>query len=205
VDEIIRAGGTAFAFKADVSSREEIDKMTREVMNQFGRINILVNNAGTLIARKNIDEMEEDLWDKVMDINLKSVYMVSQAMVPHMKKQGSGKIINVSSIAARMGGGPGAGHYSAAKAGMLALTKNMARELIPFHIYVNAVAPGVIKTRFHQRYTTEEAFKRFEEGIPMKRAGTPEEVASVILFLASEQASFIVGETIEVNGGQLMD
>jgi len=205
VREIKSFGAEAIAVKADVSQKEDVQRLVNETMNTFKTIDILINNAGSLVERKKLEEMEEDLWDKVMNVNLKSIYLVTKAVIPIMKRKKYGKIINLTSIAARMGGGVGAGHYSAAKGAILTLTKNMAKELAPYNIHVNALSPGIIETRFHERFTTPEIFNKFKEQVVLKRAGTAEECAYPILFLASDYASYILGETIEVNGGQLMD
>ena len=205
VKTIEETGGKAIAVQADVTRKVEVDRLVQTTLDHFGKIDILVNNAGGMVGRNTLEEMTERLWNQVMDLNLKSVYLCSQAVLPYMKKKKFGRIVNVSSIAARNGGGPGAGHYSATKAGVIALTKNWARELAESGIIVNAVAPGIINTPFHDKYTTPEVRKKFLDGIPLKREGKPEEIAYVILFLASDFASYILGETIEVNGGMLMD
>ena len=205
VKKIKEEGGEATAIMADVSKKEEVKSLVEEVMKVYGSIDILVNNAGSLIQRENLETMDETLWDRVMDVNLKSIFLVSQAVIPVMKSQKYGKIINLTSIAARMGGGVGAGHYSASKGAILTLTKNMAKELAPYNIHVNAISPGIIDTRFHERFTSRELFNKFKEQVVLKRAGTAEECAYPILFLASNYANYILGETIEVNGGQLMD
>ena len=205
VDAISKEGGEAVALQADVSRKEEVEALVQATLERFGTIDILINNAGALIKRENLENMEEALWDEVMDVNLKSIFLVSQAVIPVMKAKKYGKIINLTSIAARVGGGVGAGHYSASKGGILTLSKNMAKELAPHGIIVNAISPGIIDTRFHERFTTPEIFNKFKESVVLKRAGTAEEVAWPILFLCSEYAAYIVGETIEINGGQLMD
>jgi len=205
VKTIEETGGKAIAVQADVTRKVEVDRLVQTTLDHFGKIDILVNNAGGMVGRNTLEEMTERLWNQVMDLNLKSVYLCTQAVLPYMKKKKFGRIVNVSSIAARNGGGPGAGHYSATKAGVIALTKNWARELAATGIMVNAVAPGIINTPFHDKYTTPEVRKKFLDGIPLKREGKPEEIAYVILFLASDFASYILGETIEVNGGMLMD
>jgi len=205
VEAISKEGGEATALQADVSRKEEVEALVQATLKKFGTIDILINNAGALIKRENLENMEEALWDEVMDVNLKSIFLVSQAVIPTMKAKRYGKIINLTSIAARMGGGVGAGHYSASKGGILTLSKNMAKELAPHGIIVNAISPGIIDTRFHERFTSPEVFNKFRESVVLKRAGTAEEVAWPILFLCSEYAAYIVGETIEINGGQLMD
>jgi NAD(P)-dependent dehydrogenase (short-subunit alcohol dehydrogenase family) len=140
----------------------------------------------------------------VMDLNLKSAMLATQAVAPAMIERKQGTVINIVSIAGRNGGGPGAGAYASAKGGLITLTKAQAKELAPHGIRVNAVSPGVIDTPFHEVFSTPEMIANFVKGIPLGRVGTSEEVANVIAFLASEAASYITGETIEVNGGQLM-
>ena len=149
--------------------------------------------------------MTEDLWDECMAVNVKSVYLCTQAVLPYMKKQGHGRIINLSSIAARNGGGIGVTHYSSSKAAVLTMTKGLAKELADTGITVNAIAPGVINTPFHDKYSPRELREQFKKLIPLAREGEAEEIAYAILFLASDYANFILGETIEINGGQLMD
>jgi 3-oxoacyl-[acyl-carrier protein] reductase len=205
VKSIVEGGGEAITIQADVAKKPEVERMVKATLDKYGTVDILVNNAGALIKRQNLEDMEESLWDEVMDVNLKSIFLVAQAVIPVMKAKKYGKIINLTSIAARVGGGVGAGHYSAAKGGILTLSKNMAKELAPYGINVNAISPGIIETRFHERFTSPELFDKFKEAVVLKRAGTAEEVAWPILFLCSEYASYIVGETIEINGGQLMD
>lgn len=178
--------------------------MTGEVSERFGGVDILVNNAGGLLERRPFSEMTEDLWDRVMDVNLKSVYLCSQAVLPMMRERGGGRIINVTSVAARNGGGPGASAYATAKAGVSNLTRGMAKELVSENILVNGVSPGMITTPFHDRYTPPEVRDQLTSSLPIGREGTPEEVASVISFLASPAANYLVGEIVEVNGGQLM-
>jgi len=205
VAEIRKAGGEAEAIRADVTSASEVQAMVDAVRKRWGRIDILVNNAGDLLARRMLAEMTEDYWDQIMALNLKSVFLCVKAVWEEMAARKGGNIINVSSIAGRNGGGPGSGAYASAKGGMITYTKSLAKELAPHGVRVNAVAPGVIATPYHERYSPPEVFQKFLASIPLGRAGTSEEVASVIVFLASPAASYIVGETIEVNGGMLMD
>jgi NAD(P)-dependent dehydrogenase (short-subunit alcohol dehydrogenase family) len=205
VEKIKEAGSKAIPVKADVTQKNEVDKLVKATLDAFGTIDILVNNAGGLVGRRSLADMEIDLWRKVLDLNMTTVFLVTHAVLPIMKKQHYGRIINVASIAGRNGGGPGAGHYSATKAALIALTKNLAKEVVGDGILVNAVNPGVITTPFHDKFTAPEVRENFKKSIPLKREGTPEEIAYPILFLASDYARYIVGESIEINGGMLMD
>jgi 3-oxoacyl-[acyl-carrier protein] reductase len=175
--------GEAVEIKADVRRRIEVESMVEKVRSELGDIGLLVNNAGSLVARVPLLEMTEEHWNEVFTLNVNSVFYCTQAVVRTMVKQNKGVIINVSSIAARNGGGPGAVAYAAAKGAVLTFTKGLARELAPHAIRVNGVAPGVILTPFHDRFTNEAQMKRMVETIPLKSAGTPEEIASVIAFL----------------------
>lgn len=203
-DAITTAGGTAITIKADVRQAVDIDLLVKRTTADLGEIDVLVNNAGSLVERQRINEMTEERWDDVMNLNLRSAMVCSRAVLPSMVKRGSGVIVNVSSIAAHTGGGPGAGAYSVAKAGIITLTKSLAKELAPLGIRVNAVSPGVIDTPFHEVFSTPEMIRNFVSLIPLGRIGKPTECATVIAFLASDAASYVVGETIEINGGQLM-
>ena len=205
VERISSSGGEAMLVGGDVVDAGEVGRMAREIEDRYGRLDVLVNNAGSLIERRSFSEMTEDLWDRVMEVNLKSVFLCSQAVLPTMKRQGEGRIINVTSVAARNGGGPGSAAYAAAKGGVSTLTRAMAKELVSENILVNGVAPGVITTPFHERFTPPEIRERITAGIPIGREGTPGEVAGTVVFLASPAADYLVGEIIEVNGGQLMD
>jgi 3-oxoacyl-[acyl-carrier protein] reductase len=204
VGKIEEAGGDVLLLKGDVSNSGDVKRMVGEIQDRYGRLDVLVNNAGGLIERRTLEEMTEDLWDRVMEVNLKSVYLCSQAVLPMMKRQGKGKIINVTSVAARNGGGPGSVAYATAKGGVSTLTRAMAKELISEGILVNGIAPGVITTPFHDRYTPPEIREQLAKSIPIGREGTPEETIGAVLFLASPAANYLVGEIIEINGGQLM-
>jgi len=204
VGRIEASAGEAMLVGGDVADAGEVKRMVGEVVDRFGQINILVNNAGSLLERRSLEDMTEDLWDRVMDVNLKSVYLCSQAVLPIMKRQGGGKIINITSVAARNGGGPGSVAYATAKGGVSTLTRAMAKELISEGILVNGVAPGVITTPFHDRFTPPDVREKMAGAIPIGREGTPEETVGAVVFLASSAADYLVGEIIEVNGGQLM-
>jgi 3-oxoacyl-[acyl-carrier protein] reductase len=197
-------GRRAVVIKADVSHRAGVESLINATHALLGRIDILVNNAGDLIERCPISDFTDELWDRVMDLNLRSVYLCSQAVMPEMIERKQGNIIIVGSIAGRNGGGPGAAVYSAAKAGAMCLTKGLAKELARHGIRVNGVAPGVIATPFHERLSTPQMLAQFVEGIPLGRLGTSEECGSVIAFLATDASSYLDGEMIEINGGQLM-
>lgn len=198
-------GGWAAAVQADVTDEEQVIRMVEATLAVDGKIDILVNNAGSMVRRSSIDEMELSLWRTVMDVNLTSVFLVSKYVSRSMKAQKSGRIIHISSIAGRNGGGNGAVAYGTAKGAVMTFNKGLAKELAPFGILVNAIAPGVITTRFHDEHTSAEARKAFTPRIPLQREGTPDEVAAVALFLASDMSGYITGEMIEVNGGMLMD
>ena len=202
---IEEAGGTAWLYQADLSTAEGARKLVSDVLAGSGRIDCLINNAGSLVERKLLLEISDELWQQVMDINLNSAFWVTKAVAAHMIERGSGTIINISSIAARNGGGLGAMPYATAKAAMTCMTKGLAKELIPHGIRVNSVHPGVILTPFHERFSSEERMQAMVSMIPQGRAGEPDEIAGMITFLASDRASHIVGEAIEINGGMLMD
>jgi 3-oxoacyl-[acyl-carrier protein] reductase len=191
--------------QGDVSDPGEVKRMVGEIEDYYGRLDILVNNVGSFVNRLTLAEMTEDVWNRVMEVNLKSVYLCSQAVLPMMKRQDGGRIVNMTSISARNGGSPNSIAYSTAKGGISTLTRAMAKELIADGIRVNAVAPGRIDTPLHDQFTPDEKRKVAARGIPLGREGTPEEVVGAMLFLAPSEADYIVGEIIEVNGGLLMD
>jgi 3-oxoacyl-[acyl-carrier protein] reductase len=203
-DRIVAAGGTAIAAGADVRRADDIQALVERTAAELGPIDVLVNNAGSLVARRGIREITEAHLDDIMALNLKSAVLASQAVVSSMIERGRGAIVNVVSIAGHSGGGPGAGAYASAKAALTTYTKSMAKELAPHGIRVNAVSPGVIDTPFHEVFSTPEMISSFVATIPLGRVGTAAECATVIAFLASDLASYIVGATIDVNGGQLM-
>jgi 3-oxoacyl-[acyl-carrier protein] reductase len=205
VQELKTAGADAAAFQADLTKATEVASLVDAVNARFGSIDVLVNNAGDLIARTPLLEMSEEFFRSVIDVNLTSAFLVSRAVAQGMVARKKGAIVNMSSLAAWNGGGPGAGAYSAAKGAVASLSKALAKELAPHGIRVNCVAPGLIgDTAFHGRFTKPEAFEAAAKSVLLGRAGTPEEVATVVAFLASSDASFLTGETIEINGGMNM-
>ena len=205
VASIVDAGGVAVPFRADLSDRAQCVGLIDDAMARFGRIDAVVNNAGSLIDRRQLAQIDEPFWNAVMSLNLASVLWVTQAAAGGMRARGSGTVVNLGSIAGHNGGGPGAILYATAKAAVTGMTKALAKELIADGIRVNAVNPGVILTPFHERFSSEERMRSMVSQIPQARAGESSEVASAIVFLASDAASHIVGESIEVNGGMLMD
>jgi 3-oxoacyl-[acyl-carrier protein] reductase len=203
--EIQALGVRAAAFGCDVTRSTDVRTMVDAVERELGGIDILVNNAGDLVSRKALADITEDYYREVMDVNVLTTVLCSQAVAAGMASRGRGAIVTMSSLAAHNGGGPGAALYAAAKAAVISLTKGLAKELAPKGIRVNCVSPGLIGgTEFHGRFTPTEAFTAAEKTIPIGRAGTPDDVARVIAFLASDEAAFLVGETIEINGGMFM-
>jgi 3-oxoacyl-[acyl-carrier protein] reductase len=203
-DSIAKSGTKVAALQVDLQEAENARLLVRQAEALLGPIDILVNNAGSLIERKPILELPSQTWKDVMRLNLDSAFVCSQAVAPGMVARGRGSIINIVSIAGRNGGGPGAAAYATAKGALITFTKALAKELAPRGLRVNAVSPGVIDTPFHEVFSTPEMIANFVRTIPMGRVGSSLEVATAIAFLASDAASYITGETIEVNGGQLM-
>lgn len=204
VQEITSRGGSAQAMAMDVGDKEQISRVTAAILQQQGRIDVLVNNAG-IAGVSGFLETNEDEWDSLMTTNLKSVYYCCQAIIPSMLAQGGGKIINISSVAAKLGGGLlGNSTYAAAKAGMIGLSKGLAREFSQFGIYVNIIAPGSITTAITKQYLTEDQQAESIKRIPLGRRGVPDDVVGAAIFLASSESDFITGATIDVNGGILM-
>lgn len=202
-EEIERNGGEAIALACDITKSSEVQRVIEEAKKIFGRIDILVNNAG-IIRRGTIETVTEEDWDRVIEVNLKGTFNCCKAVVETMKTQGYGKIVNVSSIAGKLGDITSAPGYGPSKAGIDALTKTLARQLAPYGINVNAVSPHAIETEMSAQWS-EEKRKEVIASIPLGRLGKPEDVAEAVLFLASDEASFITGEILDVNGGALMD
>lgn len=199
VAEITAAGGKAFALQGDLNTQEGVDSLVNKAMADFGSVDILVNNTGGLIARKTISEMSLDHWNAVMDLNLTSIFLMVKACLVHMD---TGAIVNLASQAGRDGGGPGAVAYATSKGAVITLTRGLAKELGP-KIRVNALCPGMIDTDFHNIFTKPEVRKMVENATPVKRQGMPEDVANLVLFLASEESTFITGANVDINGGML--
>lgn len=205
--DIIALGRKSLWFEVDVSNTAQVNAMVQKTAEAFGRIDILVNNAGGGFNLPNkLEEITEEIWDRVVDVNLKGTFICSRAVAPYMKQQKSGRIINLSSKAGRYGGELTGIQYSSAKAGVMGLTRQLAKDLGPFGITANAIAPGLALSsprveKLWMERKSEEERQAMIQAIPLRRLSTVEEQASVILFLASDDASYVSGVTIDVNGG----
>lgn len=200
LQEIKDAGGQAIIVKGDMTKSADVNALIEETVKAFGpKIDTLVNVAGGLVARKTIDEMDEDFFNTVMNLNVTSTFLTTKACVPHMEEGGS--IVNFSSLAARDGGGPGASAYASSKAAVTTFTRSMAKELGPKGIRVNALCPGVITTLFHDTFSKDEVRKNIANATPLRREGAPMEVADAVAYLASSDSTFITGANIDINGG----
>ncbi len=196
------AGGKAIVVLVDVTKQDEIAQMVDTARHTFGQVDILVNNAGVL-SEVSLEELTKERWDWLMAANLRSVVFVTQALISEMVRRGSGVVVNISSLAARVGGIVAGVDYAASKAGVIGATRTLARQYGPKGIRVNAVAPGPIETEM-TRHWSADTRRSFLAQIPLRRLGTPEDVAQVVVFLASPQSSYVTGTTIDVNGGIYM-
>jgi 3-oxoacyl-[acyl-carrier protein] reductase len=203
----LRASGVrAASGSGDLTSRPDCDRVVVEAVEALGGLDVLVNNAGSLVGRRSFETVDDEFWESVMRLNVDSARWVTHAALPHLVEaaasRGGASIVNLSSVAGRHGGGPGAIAYSTAKGAMLTLTRGLATEYGSKGVRVNAVTPGLILgSAFHQQHTPEEMQKRIIAGIPLGRAGTTEDVARAVVFLAGELDGFITGATIDINGG----
>jgi 3-oxoacyl-[acyl-carrier protein] reductase len=204
--EIEAAGGQAVLVRGDVTKPETAAETVARTVKAFGRLDVLINNAGALIKRTPVADYTDEYVEAVLELNVKQVVRFIREGAAQMRRQGGGgSIVNVSSIAARHGGGPGSVIYAAAKGFVATATRGWAKELVRDRIRVNAVSPGVIMTPFHERYSTAEQLSAMQTTIPMDRLGTPDECAGAFLYLASDLMSgYVTGQIIEVNGGQYM-
>jgi 3-oxoacyl-[acyl-carrier protein] reductase len=204
--DVEKAGGQAVLVRGDVTKPEVAAQAVAETVKAFGRLDVLINNAGALIRRTPVADYTDEYVDAVLELNVKQVVRFIREGAAQMRRQGGGgSIVNVSSIAARHGGGPGSVIYAAAKGFVATATRGWAKELVRDRIRVNAVSPGVIMTPFHERYSTAEQLAAMQTTIPMDRLGTPDECAGAFLYLASDAMSgYVTGQIIEVNGGQYM-
>jgi 3-oxoacyl-[acyl-carrier protein] reductase len=199
------AGGSVRVVQADLTDSGRAGALVEEVAAEDGGLDVLVNNAGDLVRRAEVSELTDEEFHHIMDLNLTSVFAACRAAAPVMTKQGAGSIINLTSVAARNGGGGGSVVYATSKGAVSTFTRGLARELAPHGVRVNALAPGVIRTPFHERHTKDEQMRAMLGTVPMGRAGEPEECVGAALYLASEaMSSYVTGQIVEVNGGQLM-
>lgn len=202
--KIARENRQAIAIQADVSNYQQVAQMVDTVLEKYGIIDILVNNAGILRRRRFIEEINDDEWDLVMNVNVKGFFNCSKAVIGIMKKQKSGKIVNMSSSAGRSTSELGGAHYTASKAAVLGLTRHLAREVASLNINVNAVCPGLIDTAMVKSSVSQKELEAQMKAIPMGRLGTPEEVADLVLFLVTDASSYINGATIDIGGASLL-
>lgn len=201
----VRAAGAETAvIGGDLSRVDGITAFLEALKRAAPAVDILVNNAGSLVRRAGLEGSTPELYEEVFNLNVKSLWFITQAVAPHMVSRGSGAIVNVSSIAARTGGGPGATLYAAAKAAVSAMTKGLAKELAPHGVRVNAISPGTVDNYFHQKFSNREILANVVKMTPQGRLSSNEDMAEVILFLCSEAARNVIGQTIEVNGGAFM-
>lgn len=200
VEEIKTAGGKAIAVQADATKSDDVSSLVGTTIETFGpNIDILVNVVGGLVARKTLDEMDEEFFDYLMRLNVNSVFIAMKAVVPHMKAGSS--VINFASLAGRDGGGPGASAYATSKGAVMTFTRSMAKELGPKGIRVNSLCPGMISTTFHDTFSKPEARTKVAGMTPLQREGSPDEIGDIVAFLASSESSFITGANLDVNGG----
>lgn len=197
VAEITAAGGKAFAMQGDMTSATEVKALVDRAASELGGVHILVNNAGGLVARVKVEEMSMDHFNTVMNLNFTSAFLATNAALQHMK---SGAIINIVSQAARDGGGPGASVYAASKGALMTWTRGLAKELGP-DIRANGICPGMIDTDFHNVFTKDEVRKNVANATPLKREGSPMDIANLVTYLASDESAFITGANIDINGG----
>jgi 3-oxoacyl-[acyl-carrier protein] reductase len=200
VAQIKDEGGTAIAVGGDMTKAADVERLIAECRAAFGdSIDVLVNVTGGLVARKSLSEMDEDFFEHVMKLNLTSTFLTTKSVVPHMGEGSS--IVNLASLAGRDGGGPGAAAYATSKGAVMTFTRAMAKELGPSKIRVNCVCPGMIDTTFHDQFTKDAVRTNVAAGTPLRREGNPDEVADLVMYLASEQSSFITGTSVDINGG----
>ena len=198
----INKGQKAVAIPGDLTKEVDANALVEKTVKALGSLDILINNAGSLVARKMLSDMELEFWQKVMDINLTSMMFVTKAAVAHLAKNDSSSIVNLASLAGRKGGHPGSLAYSTSKGAILTFTRALSAELGPQGIRVNAVAPGLILgTSFHNTHTTKESADATTAGIPIQRAGNADDVARAVVYLGSEYDGFITGATLDINGG----
>jgi len=193
-------GRDTLGIVCDVTKKDHIDNMVKETLDKFGKVDILINNAGGNKLQQVVD-MDEDVWDFVIDVNLKSTFLCCKAVLPSMIKQKYGRIVNLSSSIFIVGSKDGEAHYTAAKMGIIGFTRTLCKEVAEHNINVNCIAPGLIMNEFLLKIYPKEYFDEVEKTIPMERGGEPSEIAGAVMFLVSEDGSYMTGQTLSVSGG----
>ena len=200
---IRESGGDGMLLQADLANAEQAMGLVNQLVTQTEQLNILINNAGALLQRVKIEDCPLENWEKTLAVNLTGSFLVTQKAIPHLKASGNGAIINNLSLSVQTGGANGAGPYAIAKGGLQVMTRTLARELAP-EVRTNAIMPGVIETRHHERFTSPERMEEYRKETPMDRNGQPDEVADTVLFLASDAARFVNGALLDINGGRFL-
>ena len=201
--DLIEAGGNGMLLQGDLTQPDQCAAVVDRLVEETGRLDILVNNAGAPIERAKIEDCSLELWNQVLSTNLTSAFLVTQRAIPHLRKSGHGAIVNNLSLSVQTGGANGAGAYAIAKGGLQVMTRTLARELAP-DVRTNSIMPGVIETRHHELFTKPERMQQYRDETPLGRNGQPEEVASTIRFLVSDEARFINGALIDISGGRFL-
>lgn len=196
-------GGDGLVLTADLSDAAAAKRIVDEFVERAGRLDILINNAGSPLDRSRIEDCPLELWRQVLEVNLTSAFVVTQRAIPHLRRSGNGVIINNLSLSVQTGGANGAGPYAVAKGGLQVLTRTLARELAP-QVRVNAIMPGVIETRHHEVFSTPERMEQYRRETPLGRNGSADEVAQAVRFLVSDAASFVTGALLDINGGRFL-
>lgn len=200
---ILSRGGNGVLLSADLVIADQATQLVDQFVVAAGRLDILINNAGSPIERQRIEDCSLELWRQVLDVNLTSAFLVTRRAIPHLKASGNGAIVNNLSLSVQTGGANGAGPYAVAKGGLQVLTRTLARELAP-NVRVNAIMPGVIETPHHEVFTTAERMEQYRRETPLGRNGNADEVASTVLFLVSDAARFVTGALLDINGGRFL-
>ena len=203
VERICQRGGQSVAIQADLADTEQAQTIVPQTVDAFGRLDILINNAGSPIERSRLEDCPLTLWNQSLSTNLTSALLVTQTAIPHLRSSGQGAIVNNITLSVQTGGANGAGPYAIAKGGLLVMTRTLARELAP-EVRTNSIMPGVIETRHHEVFSTPQRMQQYREETPLGRNGTTEEVASAVLFLVSDAGRFINGSLLDINGGRFL-
>jgi 3-oxoacyl-[acyl-carrier protein] reductase len=203
LDEIVRMGSQGIVLQGDLTQEAQANVVVDRLVEQEGRIDILINNAGNPLRRTSLEDCPTALWRQAFDVNVTAAFFVTRRSIPYLRRSGHGSIINNLSLSVQTGGAGGAGPYAAAKGALQVMTRTLARELAPV-VRVNAVMPGVIETRHHEVFSSPERMADYRKQTPLARNGSADEVAQAILFLASDASSFITGAVIDINGGRFL-